>query len=171
MAERRNGNITIIAGLPEPPGPTPDTQRMNLSGKQALAFRLRKQGWSYRRIADALGVSYQQVLDWMEADAPPAPPALASRSHVTVSLTAANEGLAVPAAITPTQGFPLPPSPELLLRRLDEIAAEQRAQAVAIAGLERRLVDVVKAEVKSLGKRILEAIKGFKRPASPPDAG
>jgi transcriptional regulator with XRE-family HTH domain len=170
MAERRNGNITIIAGLPEPPGPAPDTQRMNLSGKHALAFRLRKQGWSYRRIADALGVSYQQVLDWMEADSLPAPPVLVARTSVTVSLTAANQE---PTVTAPPAPIVVPPaiSPELLLQRLDALAAEQRAQAAAIAGLERRLIDVVKTEAKSLGRKIQDAIKGFKKPPSQTDAG
>jgi transcriptional regulator with XRE-family HTH domain len=170
MAERRNGNITIIAGLPEPPGPTPDTQRMNLSGKQVLAFRLRKQGWSYRRIADALGVSYPQVLDWMEADSPPAPPVLVARSSVMVSLTAANQEPTVAAAPAPITVSPVI-APELLLQRLDALVAEQRAQAAAIAGLERRLIDVVKAEAKSLGKRIQDAIKGLKKPPAPPKVG
>lgn len=161
MAERRNGNITIIAGLPEPPGPAPDTRRMNLSGKQALAFRLRKQGWSYRRIADALGVSYQQVLDWMEADARPAPPVMTVHVRETTSLTAANQRGSVPTISAPAQPSPVIPSAPLL-QRLDEIVAEQRVQAAAIAALETRLVDVVREEVKSLGKRILDAIKRFK---------
>ncbi|SNS12726.1 MULTISPECIES: helix-turn-helix domain-containing protein [unclassified Azospirillum] len=164
MAEHRNGNITIVAGLPEATGPVPDTQRMSLSGKQMLAFRLRKQGWSYRRISDALGISYQQVLDWLEAEgaSPPVPVSM-THTSVTVRLAAANQ---THSEIAPLAA-PSAPPPSVtveLLERLDSIAAEQRAQAAAIAGLERRLIDVVKAEAKSLGKRIADAIKGVRKP-------
>ncbi|MQP67327.1 hypothetical protein GE253_18535 [Niveispirillum sp. SYP-B3756] len=164
MAEHRNGNITIVAGLPEATGPVPDTRRMSLSSKQMLAFRLRKQGWSYRRISDALSISYQQVLDWLETEGVP-PPVPVSMTHasLTVRLAAANQ----PHPDIPPPAIPAaPPAPVTaeLLERLDSIAAEQRAQAIAIAGLESRLIDVVKAEAKSLGKRIADAIKGVRKP-------
>lgn len=163
MAEHRNGNITIVAGLPEVTGSVPDTRRLSLSGKQMLAFRLRKQGWSYRRISDALGVSYQQVLDWLESEGV-SPPVQVSITHtgVPVRLSAANQPHPdIPPLAAPST---VPASVTVeLLERLDSIAAEQRAQATAIAGLERRLIDVVKAEARSLGKRIADSIKGFKK--------
>lgn len=163
MAERTNGNITIVAGLPDAPAPHLDA-RLSMSRKQTLAFRLRKQGWSYRRISDALGVSYSTVMDWMEMEAdlvsaPYAPPPAMVRP-----------ALRAPANFSAPISSPVVPDSVVeaeLFRRLDGIVAEQQAQADRLAGMEKRLVETVKAEAKSMGKRILDALKVLSKGSKP----
>ena len=162
MAERTNGNITIVAGLPDMPGPIPDA-RLSTNSKQILAFRLRKQGWSYRRISDALGISYATVLVWLEEEAPVAAPVVL------------RDPLPIPPRVSPVRppanvsapfvSAPLrPPTHEsasetVLQGRLDAIIAEQQAQAQALAGLEEKLMASLRQEMAGWGKRILDAIK------------
>lgn len=152
MGERTNGNITIVAGLPETAGPVPDT-RLPVSRKQVLAYRLRKQGWSYRRIAGALDVSYPQVLQWMEGET--ANPAVIFHIDLPRVVPAANSSVPQPVRVAP------PTVSADVLARLDALAAEQRQQAEALSRLEKRVIDVVKAEAKSVSKRVLDAIKAL----------
>lgn len=158
MGERTNGNITIVAGLPETAGPMPDA-RLPASRKQMLAYRLRKQGWSYRRIAGALDVSYPQVLQWMDEEDDG--PTIIYHLDLPRVVPPANN-----SAPQPPRAAPSPSVSVDVLARLDALAAEQRQQAEALSRLEKRLIDVVKAEAKSVSKRVLDAIKALAKPPS-----
>lgn len=162
MGERTNGYVTVIAGMPDSPAPggRPD-RRLTQERRQELAHRLRKQGFSYRRIADSLGIPYPTVRAWMDdipGSAAPglgaslAPPGRArAQPHPAESLTS----MAIPAMSVPSIQM------DEIRQRLDELAAAQRAQMEAIAALEQRLLSAVRTETTSWGERILNAIKAL----------
>ena len=168
MDERSSGSIIIVAGMPEAKGPAVD-KHATVDRKHELALRLRKQGWSYRRIAGALSVSYIRVQYWMEI-----PPARTTFPIEDDGMGSAEMAASLPVPRTsPGPGpssLPVPvkaaavpavPDTDSLTKRLDVLARGQQDQAAAMAALELRLLTAIEAETKTWGQRILEAIKGL----------
>ena len=158
MGERTNGNITIVAGLPEANGVKVDGHA-SAGRRREIAERLRKQGWSYRRIAEALSVPYATVQVWLDDPpirtvAEPSPrPAAAPRLSVVSSVEPSN-----PARIAP-----IPATNNLeLLERMDRLAEEQRRQAEAMQIMEQRLLVTLRDEIKVLGQKLMAIIKTLK---------
>ena len=168
MDERNSGSIIIVAGMSEAKAPAVD-KHATVDRKHELALRLRKQGWSYRRIAGALSVSYIRVQYWMEM--PPGETTLPveddriDSGEVVPSLPVPranpNPGPAPLPVPVKAAAVPAVPDTDSLTKRLDALARGQQDQAAALAALERRLLGAIEAETKTWGQRILKAIKGL----------
>ena len=88
MAEQKLKDVIVVATPTEGSGPasalpTHPARPSEESDRQRLAERLRAQGWSYRRIAEELQVSYILVSRWLGGDGampsgPRQPPAAAA---------------------------------------------------------------------------------------------
>jgi hypothetical protein len=158
MGERTNGNITIVAGLPEANGVKVDGHA-SASRRREIAERLRKQGWSYRRIADALSVSYATIQVWLDdppirASVEPLPIAV---NHPRLSVVGGTE----PRISATTSPIPAPNHAELM-ERIGQLAEEQRRQAEAMQAMEKRLLRTLREEIKVLGQKLMETIKTLK---------
>lgn len=159
MGERTNGYITIVAGLPEANGVHVDGHA-SPSRRREIAERLRKQGWSYRRISDALSVPYGTVQSWFD-DAPiRVPVAVVDRPSGPPRLLVV-AGAGHPPAVVSTPAVP-PLAAAELTERLDRLAEAQRQQTEAMAVMEKRLLATFRAELKSLGQKLMDAIKALK---------
>lgn len=154
MGERTNSYITIVAGLPEANGVHVDGHAP-ASRRREMAERLRKQGWSYRRIADALSVPYATIQVWLDDEPVRAPVPLVPRASGTPRLSvvpAPDHQSQVPAPI-------LPENHEKLLERIDLLAQEQQRQAEAMIAMEKRILSTLRAEIKNLGQKLMQTIK------------
>lgn len=68
MPRPESENLRVEAGLLRPAEALPPSagRRSTEAEKRALAERLRARGWSYRRIAEDLTVSYRTVARWLD---------------------------------------------------------------------------------------------------------
>lgn len=157
MGERTNSFITIVAGLPEGNGVHVDGHA-SASRRREIAERLRKQGWSYRRIADALSVPYATIQVWLDGETVQPPVALVPRTlggpRLSVVVTT-DQPAPTPAPI-------LPENHVKLLERIDLLAAEQQRQADAMIAMEKRILSTLRAEIKNLGQKLMQTIKTLK---------
>lgn len=164
MGNGINGYITITAGVGEA-GPSGPQRHLTTEGKRELAERLRKQGWSFRRISAELKMPYlsvRQLLDvdlpvqrgetpgYSLVDAPPRPIGTSVSGLRGSMLSAGGTSVTTIVSVDPDG---------LLVRRLDDLAAAQDRQLAATQALERRLVDAMQRENRSLLDKIL---KGFR---------
>ena len=172
------GYLRVVAGMPDPKDRLPSGAGRRLKGEErrALVERLRRQGWSYRRISDELNISYATVARWLdgpEAASPPLGP-LPIRSvslhNGAARLTVASVH-APPALPEPDSALPLIEhlisQNRALLQRVDQLASVSAAQKQAIADLEVRLVSNIEDQHKKLGERLLDSIKLLLRKFSP----
>jgi hypothetical protein len=176
MAELVNGHITVRTGLVEagaasvrrvPRGARPSDGEM-----RARVVRLRREGWSYRRIAATLELRYAAVAEILDGpaiwvgDYRDAAPALQPGAA-----TAAAD--AEPPARPPAAAPPLQPrrddtaaAVETVLvqhaRLSDKVDALLRAaeqQRTALTRLEGSILGSIRSENASLGDRLLAGIK------------
>jgi len=165
MANSVNGYVTIQVGVANGQRPAPPARSLNEAERHRQARRLRKDGYSYRRIAAVLGMSYATVchlLDGEEArgpltlglppPAPPAPPVAtpppppAAPSPLSSS-TACMEDMA--AQILHLQ------------QRLDIVLAQAEGHRQGLARLERTLVATVQSENRALGQKIIASVRAL----------
>lgn len=168
------GYLRVVAGMPDPKDRLPSSagRRLKDDERRALVERLRRQGWSYRRISNELNISYATVAQWLdgpEAASPPLEP-------LPIRIGAPRPPVAsarAPVAALPEPESALPLIEHLiaqnraLLQRVDHLATVSAAQKQAIADLEVRLVTNIEDQHKKLGERLLDSIKLLLRKFSP----
>jgi hypothetical protein len=180
MAELVNGHITVRTGLIEagaaPVRRVPRGTRPSDGEMRARVVRLRREGWSYRRIAATLELRYAAVAEILDG------PTIWVGDYRDVSPAIPHPALAErPDAETPARHLaaaPKPPSPvpaardgtadavEAVLvqhaRLSDKVDALLRAaeqQRSALARLEGSIIGSIRSENASLGDRLLAGIK------------
>ncbi|WP_448188533.1 helix-turn-helix domain-containing protein [Azospirillum sp. sgz301742] len=166
MERGDSGYLHVVAGMPDQQERLPNAagRRLDDSARRALVERLRRQGWSYRRISSELNISYATVSRWLDGPAAAAPlEPLPIRLGAPRRPTAA---AARPEAPPPHEsGAPQPLIEQLitqnrtLLHRVDQLVTASTAQQQAIADLEARLVANIEDQHKKLGERLLDSIK------------
>lgn len=174
MAQGVNGYVTINVGVANGHTKVSAANSLNEDERNRRIRRLRKEGWSYRRISATLGLSYAavcHVLDGDEARLPPQPPpALPPRR-----LPAAAHRLPPPAQVpAPPPGDDAPPAAApaaagrieemaaqivILQQRLDTVLALNEGHRQSLARLERSMVTTLQNEHRALGQRLHAAIK------------
>lgn len=167
MANSVNGYVTIQVGVANgqrrlpPSGPLSETER------NRQAKRLRKEGYSYRRIAAALGMSYAAVchlLDGEEGRAPVTPLSYRPPSPPPSPPVPAGIAVAPPPDSLPTGTARLEEmAAEIhqLRQRLDLVLAQNEGQRQGLARLERTLVATVQSENRALGERITGSVRSL----------
>ena len=175
MAQGVNGHVTINVGLANGIGSgktaQPSSQNLGEAERNRRARRLRKEGWSYRRIAASLGMSYAAVchlLDGDEARVPYAEPlplgTLSARPVVVVTAQAANETAPPPPVETVSMAArieELSLQVRVLQQRLDTVLAVNESHRQNLARMERVLVATLQSEHRALGQRLSTAVKGL----------
>lgn len=143
-------------GLPPSAG-----RRVSEAEKRALAERLRQRGWSYRRIADDLRVSYRTVSVWL--DGPPAEEASPTALPVRFEPRRPAVAPSRPPAPRPAGDRDLV---ERLLRenaalsgQIDRLIAVNVAQHKAILDLEARLTALIEGSGRRLVERLLRGVR------------
>lgn len=158
MGKSTNGIITIVAGLPEANGVKVDGNTP-AGRRQEIAERLRKQGWSYRRIAEALSVPYATIQIWLDDPPIRALPEPSPRPATPPRLSVVST--AEPRVSNAVASIPASNHAELLAR-MDRLADEQRRQAEAMQVMEQRLLVTLRDEIKVLGQKLMAIIKTLK---------
>ncbi|HSK40233.1 MAG TPA: helix-turn-helix domain-containing protein [Arenibaculum sp.] len=172
MAGSDNGYITITAGMPDPGARRrpPTDRRLSRGELCELAVKLRKQGWSYRRVSTELRVDYSTVRRWLDRDVLTVVPGPHRSRPSAAIVTTAPSVPAVPgapgaspmAAGTPPSGLEdLVAENRRLGERIDRLARAQEAQVRAMTELEGRLVDAMEAQHRSLVERLVETVKSL----------
>lgn len=170
MAQGGNGHVTINVGLANGIGngrkTAPSPHGLGEEERHRRARRLRKEGWSYRRIAASLGMSYAAVcrlLDGEEARIPYAEPLALTPLRPVMVVTPANE--AAPAADSSVSASArieeLSLQVRVLQQRLDTVLALNESHRQSLARLERVLVATLQNEHRALGQRLAAAVKAL----------
>jgi hypothetical protein len=165
MAELVNGHITVRTGLVDsaaavPAGRLPRSRRPSDGELRARVLRLRRDGWSYRRIAATLELRYAMVAEILDGptiwvgdyrDVSPVPATASSDGVIAPSSISARDD-AVEAVLH--QHARLSDKVDALLR-----AAEQ--QRNALARLESSILATVRAENSRLAERVMAGVKAL----------
>lgn len=198
MAQGVNGHVTINVGLANGIGNgKPAPQSLGEQERERRARRLRKEGWSYRRIAASLGMSYASVCHLLDGDearvpyAEPLPRLPSTRSppvRPAVVVVPVDPPIPEPAN-QPAGEPPIPASAaarideltlqvRVLQQRLDTVLAMNDSHRKSLERLERVLVATLEKEHRALGQRLLAAVKsllermlptGFRPRSAPPE--
>lgn len=173
MAQGGNGHVTINVGLANGIGngkkTAPSPHGLGEEERHRRARRLRKEGWSYRRIAASLGMSYAAIchlLDGEEARIPYAEPMVLTplRPVMVVTGPPANEAAVPPAEISVSTSVrieELSLQVRVLQQRLDTVLALNESHRQSLARLERVLVATLQNEHRALGQRLAAAVKSL----------
>ncbi|WP_431854391.1 helix-turn-helix domain-containing protein [Azospirillum sp.] len=169
MERGDSGYFQVVAGMPDQQERLPNSagRRMDDPARRALVERLRRQGWSYRRISTELNISYALVSRWLdgpEAAAPIEPLPIGVRTlrrPTAAAVPPTPQGARSPGESDPSHPLmeQLITQNRALLQRVDQLVAASAAQQQAIAGLEARLVANIEDQHKKLGERLLDSIK------------
>jgi hypothetical protein len=141
-------------------------RRLNEAERRHMAVRLRRDGWSYHRIAQALDMRYSLVAAIADGAGDPAPtgPAVVPAARRT------------PAPPVGTQR-PAPGGEEGdMTRKLDDLIAAVARQGEALARLETTLPRTIEAAHDTLFERLVQSFRGMldrlrPRADAPPPAG
>lgn len=178
MARGVNGYVTINVGVANGHGKVSTAGAWSDDERARRARRLRKDGWSYRRIAATLDMSYASVchlLDGDEARVPltPAPMLPAPRrpqpSAVARARTAPTTAVALIGGTDGEAGFPasmirieeMAQQIVVLQQRLDTVLALNEAHRQSLARLERSMVATLQSEHRALSQRLSNAVKAL----------
>jgi hypothetical protein len=162
MAELVNGPITVRTGLEEAAAApsslrVPRSRRSSDAETRARVARLRRDGWSYRRIAATLELRYAvvaEILDgpaiWVgDYDAPvEAAPAIPAPRRA-----------AAPAGEPPVEAAPF--AQARLADQVDALLRAAEQQRAALTRLETTVLGAIRTENARLGDRILTGIKAL----------
>lgn len=167
MARGVNGYVTINVGVANGHSKVSAATALNEDERNRRARRLRKDGWSYRRIAATLDMSYASVchlLDGEEARLPPSPTpvVLPRRAVLSRPVPQAVESGAAPLVMTsaPTiQIEEMAAQIVMLQQRLDTVLALNEGHRQSLARLERSMVATLQNEHRALGQRLQAAVK------------
>lgn len=166
---RTGGIETVNIEAPAPGGTVP--RMMRGRDRAAMARRLRRDGWSYRRISDAIGLPYNEVSRLLDNDT-----ALSCEPIRLPPLPSATAGPALPEAVVAAPP-PLPPPPvaaavrlplsngtnggaaaantKVLLHKVDSLARTAEEHRRALEQLSRDVAEV-KVEQRALSQRLQE---------------
>lgn len=172
MARGVNGYVTINVGVANGHTKVSASTTLNESERNRRAQRLRKDGWSYRRIAATLDMSYASVchlLDGDEARLPPSlPVAMPPRRLATVvappvqtvvlATDVATASIAAPSA-SAARIEEMSLQIMVLQQRLDTVLALNEGHRQSLARLERSMVTTLENEHRALGQRLHAAVK------------
>lgn len=171
MAQGGNGHVTINVGLANGIGngkkTAPSLHGLGEEERHRRARRLRKEGWSYRRIAASLGMSYAAIchlLDGEEARIPYAEPMVLTPLRPVMVVTPANEAAAPVAEVSVSTSVrieELSLQVRVLQQRLDTVLALNESHRQSLARLERVLVATLQNEHRALGQRLAAAVKSL----------
>lgn len=177
MARSVNGYVTINVGVANGHKPVAASHIISEEERNRRARRLRKDGWSYRRIAAALDMSYASVCHLLDGDEarvpmpyvpalPPRRPAASPSSSPTASPP--RSGSEGSAAALPSRTGSLPGSLEemaaqivILQQRLDTVLALNEGHRQSLARLERSMVATLQNEHRALGQRLHASVKAL----------
>jgi hypothetical protein len=173
MAQGGNGYVTIGVGLLNGGNggeraavalASATSTRMSEAERERRMRRLRHEGWSYRRIASTLGVSYAVVCRVLDGD-------VVTPSGMVVSVPLPPRPVPATSAPGGLASHSLPAMPTVLedlvvemrgLRQaVDGVAAQCEAQRGGLARLERTLVSTLQSENRALGQRLLDGVRGL----------
>lgn len=169
---RTGGIETVNIEAPAPGGAVPRLMRGR--DRAAMARRLRRDGWSYRRISDAIGLPYNEVSRLLDNDValscdpirlPPlatasARPAAAPESGLPPAMAPPSPPpLAVAAPRLPvsngTNGAAAAANTKVLLQKVDSLTRTADEHRKALEQLSRDVAEV-KAEQRALSRRLQE---------------
>lgn len=168
MARGVNGYVTINVGVANGHAKVAATTTLNEDERNRRARRLRKDGWSYRRIAATLDMSYASVchlLDGDEARLPPAPPAampprrVAPAAAPSLLPATAPTTAAVPVTTATARMEEMAAQIVVLQQRLDTVLTLNEGHRQSLARLERSMVTTLQNEHRALGQRLQAAVK------------
>ena len=129
-----------------------------------FVVRLRRQGWSYRRISTELGIPYITVNLWLDGpEAMPAGPAASERAVGAPVVKAVVATRAALANLEPVYQSSVVPELVLenrrLAERLDGLADDQASLRRELEGVEGRLRGAIKDLSNSLMERVSRLFK------------
>jgi hypothetical protein len=174
MARGVNGYVTINVGVANGHTKVSAGTTLNENERNRRVRRLRKDGWSYRRIAATLEMSYASVchlLDGDEARLPPSlQPATPPRRVASVAAVPTTQAsMAISADARPMTATTAPASAArieemslqimVLQQRLDTVLALNEGHRQSLARLERSMVTTLENEHRALGQRLHAAVK------------
>lgn len=167
MARGVNGYVTINVGVANGHSKVSAATALNEDERNRRARRLRKDGWSYRRIAATLDMSYASVchlLDGDEARLPPSPTpvVLPRRAVMARPVPQAVESGAAPLVMTSAPAIQIEEMAAqivMLQQRLDTVLALNEGHRQSLARLERSMVATLQNEHRALGQRLQAAVK------------
>ena len=114
--------------------------------RAAMARRLRRNGWSYRRIAETMGIPYGDVGRLLEASTVPV------AEMCEAAPTPAPVGEPPPAAAAAPAA-----DPRFLLLKIDDLTRASETQAKALDQLSREVAEV-RTEQRALGRRMQDLV-------------
>lgn len=171
MARGVNGYVTINVGVANGHTKVSAGTTLNESERNRRVRRLRKDGWSYRRIAATLDMSYATVCHLLDGDEARLPPSSqpATPPRRVVSVVAPQASMAFSADTGPTTGIATSASAArieemslqimVLQQRLDTVLALNEGHRQSLARLERSMVTTLENEHRALGQRLHAAVK------------
>ena len=174
MARGVNGYVTVNVGVANGHARVGESATLKEDERHRRARRLRKEGWSYRRIAAGLNMTYASVCQLLDGDesrllsAPASvlPPPLPRRATTAPPAVAMPPVAAVPVRAEPAQATTAARLEEMaaqivvLHQRLDTVLALNEGHRQSLARLERSMVATLQSEHRALGQRLQTAIKG-----------
>lgn len=171
MARGVNGYVTINVGVANGHTKVSASTTLNESDRNRRARRLRKDGWSYRRIAATLEMSYASVCHLLDGDEARLPPSLqpATPPRRVAAAPATQASMATSADAGPMTAIIAPASAArieemslqimVLQQRLDTVLALNEGHRQSLARLERSMVTTLENEHRALGQRLHAAVK------------
>jgi hypothetical protein len=173
MARGVNGYVTINVGVANGHTKVSAGTTLNESERNRRVRRLRKDGWSYRRIAATLDMSYATVCHLLDGDEarlprslqPATPPrrlasvvvAPAPQASMTINADTGPIGIATSASAARIEEMSL--QIMVLQQRLDTVLALNEGHRQSLARLERSMVTTLENEHRALGQRLHAAVK------------
>jgi hypothetical protein len=157
MASTLSGPFTVRAGgaiggsasggrvIPSQPRRLSDAERRH------MAVRLRRDGWSYQRIAQTLDMRYSLVATIADGATDPTPTAPAARATEQ----------RVPASSPPTRRPASDEEDGDMAQKLDDLITAVGRQGEAIARLETALPRAIEAAHDTLFERLVQSFKGM----------
>lgn len=185
---RTGGVETVNIEAPAPGGASPRLMRGR--DRAATVRRLRRDGWSYRRISDAVGLPYNEVSRLLDNDVslvtepirlPPLPsfpaPTEAMPSLPPVTVTASPVRLSQPAPSQPLPNGAAAANTRALLNKVDGLARVADDHRKALEQLSKDVAEV-RAEQRALSRRLQELFTALwqrlteigRRPTPPDEA-
>lgn len=174
MGSGVNGYVTINVGVANGHNKSMGNSARSLGEdeRNRRARRLRQEGWSYRRIAATLEMSYATVchlLDGDEARLPPSidrpmplpPRRLMLPSASVVAARPATTVLESAASVSASRLEELAAQIVVLQQRLDTVLALNEGHRQSLARLERSVVATLQNEHRALGQRLQAGIKAL----------
>ena len=173
MGSGVNGYVTVNVGVANGHNKSMGNSARSLGEdeRNRRARRLRHEGWSYRRIAATLEMSYASVchlLDGDEARLPasaerpmPLPPRRLMLPSAAATVRPATTVLESAAAVLAMRLEELAAQIVILQQRLDTVLALNESHRQSLARLERSVVATLQTEHRALGQRLQAGVKAL----------